>query len=75
MSREVVMILSQRLLNAIQNKVQIWEFHDIYSDEKTAKKAAAGLLIGYDGVRLKRTRERSYIIQKWTYPRRQDNGI
>jgi hypothetical protein len=65
------MISAQRLLNAIQNKVQVWEFFDIYDNEKVAKKKAAGLLINNDGVRVKRTREKSYIIQVWTYSRRE----
>lgn len=60
-----LMILSQKLLAAIQNKVRIWQFHDIYSDRFDAVKAGAGLLINNKGIRIKRTREMSYIVQFW----------
>ena len=64
------MILAQKFLNIIQDKVQIWEFFEIYQDKLLAKYKAASLFIDYDGVRVKQTKENSFIIQVWTYPRR-----
>lgn len=66
------MIETPKLLNAIKDRVQIWQFYDIYSSAKEAKKAAARLFVKETGVSLKQTVEGSYIVLYWRPVRQND---
>lgn len=59
------MIDTQKLLDAVQNKVQIWQFCDIFATEIDAKRAGAKLFIENKGIQIKLTREKSYILLYW----------
>ena len=69
------MIRVPQLMLAIADRVQIWSFHDIYTDEKQAKQAAAKLFVIHTGVVVKRTKENSYIVLYWSPKRSQTDAI
>ena len=64
------MINTSKLLNAIRDRVQVWQFQDIYSTSIKAKQAAAKLFVRETGVVVKETKEGSYIVMYW-HPQRE----
>lgn len=66
------MIRVPMLLNAIRDRVQIWQFEDIYETAKQAKQIAAKLFINSTGVKVKKTKEGSYIVLFWRPVRQND---
>ncbi len=56
------------LLNAVRDRVCLWEFLDIFTVEKEAKKFAAKCYTGpATGAVVKKTKQGSYIVLQWKH--------
>lgn len=59
------MIHVDKMLNAIKSRTIIWTFQDIYDNAKEAKKIAAKLFIVSDGVIVRKTGPKTWIVLSW----------
>jgi hypothetical protein len=67
------MILTSKLLLAIDDRVQPWQIEETYAEEKAAKRRAVRLYsnveAGLTGVKIKHTGETMYTVIYWTLKR------
>jgi hypothetical protein len=60
------MMPTNLLLKAVNARVKIWDFMDIYPNRDIARREAARLFVNnYNGVQVKQTRPKSFLVLAW----------